>query len=165
MPLVVEDGTGLVNANSYNSVPEIRSYADARGYDLPVEDEDVELLAVQATDYVDSFRTSYQGKKTNPSVQALQWPRTGVTIDDEPVDPDSLPRELKNAHAQASIEAYTTDLMANGSAFVKKEKVDVIEVEYAEPNNSLSEGFTKIDSLLDPLFKSSGGFFLTSLRV
>lgn len=165
MALVVEDGSGLPNANSYNSVIEIRSYADARGYDLPTEDADVDLLAVQATDYVDSFRTDFQGKKTNPSVQALQWPRTGVEIDDEPVDPDSLPRELKNAHAQASIEAYTTDLMANGSAFVKKEKVDVIEVEYSEPVDGSSSSFTKIDSLLGPLLKTGGSFSLVSLRV
>jgi len=165
MALIVEDGSGLPDANSYNSVPEIRSYAAARGYTLPEEDTDVELLAVQATDYVDSFRTSFQGKKTNPSIQALQWPRTGVTIDDEPVDPDSIPRELKNAHAQASIEAYTTNLMPNDSAFVKKEKVDVIEVEYAEPVNGSSSSFTKIDSLLEPLLKTGGAFSLVSLRV
>lgn len=165
MALIVEDGTGKPDSNSYNDVTEIRAFADARGYELPEDDVDVEKLAIQATDYLESFRKLYQGKKTYPTVQALSFPRTGVVIDDEPLGDEAIPRELKASHAQATVEAYTTDLLANSSAFVKKEKVDVIEVEYAESSTGSSTGFTKVDLLLEPLLGTSGGFFLTSLRV
>jgi hypothetical protein len=166
MALIVEDGTGLANANSYNLVSEIRAYAEARGYDLPPEDGDVEKLAIQATDYTESFYDRYQGKMLTQT-QALQWPRVGVTLYGVELDPATIPRQLKTAHAQATVEAYNSDLMPNETAtLVKKEKVDVIEVEYIEATASEGKSsFTKIDSLLEPLFGNTGGWSLSSLRV
>ncbi len=163
MALIVEDGTGLLNSNSYNSLDELKAYALARGATLPADDEDIEVLAIQATDYTESLRDKYQGKRVSRT-QSLQWPRIGVVLDDEEIPANEIPIELKNGHAQATIEAYTTDLMPNASAAVKKEKVDVIEVEYADSSTS-SFGLTKVDSILEPLFSYSSGFSLRSQRV
>lgn len=156
MALIVEDGSIVAGANSYNSVAEIRSYASARGYALPTDDVDVEKLAVQATDYLETFRKRYQGSRTDPANQSLQFPRYGVVLDGYIyVDSNVIPGELKLAHCQATVEAYENDLLPNGSAKVKKEKVDVLEVEYQE--SSLSEvSFPKVDALIEPLLKSGG---------
>lgn len=165
MALIVEDGTIVANANSYNTVAEIRAYADARGMTLPTDDLDVEKLAIQAMDYLESFRNRYQGYRTDPVNQELQFPRVGVIIDnDYEVSSDEIPSLLKKAHSQATAESYEADLMPNDSPAVKKEKVDVLEVEYQESSTS-SVGFPKVDALLEPLFKKSSGFGVRSVRV
>lgn len=155
MALIVEDGSNVPNANSYNTVVEIRAFADLRGYTLPVDDLEVEKLAVKATDYLESFRKRYQGVKTHYT-QSLQWPRTGVVIEDNFVDSDSIPPDLKNAHLMATVEANKTDLLANSKQAVKKKKVDVIEIEYQDGSSSLPKGFSKVDVYLESLLKTSG---------
>lgn len=158
MALTIEDGTGVPGANSYNSLPEIRSFASARGLDLPAADADLEILAIQAFDYIESFRTRFQGMKTTVSLRH-QWPRSGVVVDGYYVPSDVIPAELKDAHAQATVEAYSTDLMSNPTAAVKKEKVDVLEVEYQESSPvSMSPSFPKVDAFLAPLLSSGGGW-------
>lgn len=162
MALIIEDGSGVPGANSYNSVTEIRTYASARGIMLPTADEDVEVLAVQATDYLETFRNDYQGKKTEVT-QDLQFPRTGVVIEDYDVPSNEILKLLKQAHAQAASEAYEQDLLPNKAQVAKKEKVDVIEVEYQESSTSIV-GFPKVDALLEPLFKSSSGWPIKVVR-
>lgn len=164
MALTIEDGSIVANANSYNTVAEIRAYATARGSSLPVDDADVEVLAIQATDYLESLYKSYQGYRTDPANQNLQWPRTGVVLyDDYEVAPDEIPTLLKNAQAQATVEAYEQDLLPNSTQLVKKEKVDVLEVEYMD-GSSDSVSFPKVDALLKPLFNPSAGFSVRTVR-
>lgn len=154
MALIVEDGSNVANANSYNTVAEIRTFASLRGLSLPVDDSDVEILAIKATDYLEGFRDKYRGSKTNVG-QALQFPRIGVTVDGQLIDSDVIPQVLKDAHAMASIEANTTDLLPDAVQSVKKKKVDVIEIEYQDSTSSRSKGFAKVDIYLDPLLRSS----------
>lgn len=163
MALIVEDGSIVENANSYNTVDEIRTYATARGYDLPADDADVEILAIQATDYLESFRERYQGTIVEFG-QELQFPRTGVVLDGYYLESGIIPKELKRAHAQATVEAYTSDLMPNSAQSVKKEKIDVIEVEYQDGTSSTT-GFEKIESLLAPLFTVGTGWPTRSARL
>lgn len=162
MALIVEDGTNVANANSYNTVVEIRAFADLRGFTLPVDDVEVEKLAVKATDYLESFRSRYQGVKTY-STQDLQWPRTGVVIENDVIDGDEIPKDLKDAHCMATIETNSTDLLSNSKQAVKKKKVDVIEIEYQDGTSSSSKGSNKVDVYLEPLLRA-GGMQLKSNR-
>jgi len=162
MPLTIEDGSGVAGANSYVTVAEIRAFADARGLSLPALDIDVEPLAVSATDWLETFRTRYQGSKTSPD-QPLQWPRWPVIVDGYQVANDEIPVELKKAQMQAVADAASgVSLTGTGNAQVKREKVDVIEVEYFESQVGTSDstgGSATAEQMLEPLF----GF--TSLRV
>ncbi len=159
MALTIEDGTGVPGANSYNSLTEIRSFASARGLDLPAADADLEVLVIQAFDYIESFRTRFQGMKTTVSLRH-QWPRSGVVVDGYYVPSNAIPAELKDAHAQATVEAYSTDLMSNPGAAVKREKIDVLEVEYAEATAaggmSVQPSFPKVEAFLAPLLNRGG---------
>lgn len=159
MALTVEDGSGVTGANSYVTVDEIKAYALARGLDLPDTDPAIEVFAVQAFDYVESYRTRYQGMKSNVALPQ-QFPRTGVVVDGYYVTSIEIPIQLKNAQCQATSEAFGTDLMPNSSAGIKKEKVDVLEVEYQDAPGgvSASPSFPKVDSLLAPLLKTGGGW-------
>ena len=175
MALIIEDGTGKPDANSYTTVEEARSYAAARGTDLPDDDAQVESLLVRAMDYLEAQRAKYQGVKTYPGLQALQWPRSGVIIDCDYQLPDNIiPTELKNAQKQLALEVFNglVLLPSSDGRVVKREKVDVIETEYMTGQDlgsgaTMGPSFPSVDALLEPLFSAcgGGGFFLKTVRV
>lgn len=168
--LIIEDGTGVANADSYITLVEARAYAAKRGLSLPASpagDAELEQLLIKAMDYIEAKRDEFQGTKTE-SDQSLQWPRSGVTIDGFEIDDDFIPKALKDAQAQLAVDGQTTDLMPAGTGReVIKEKVDVIEVQYAEQGSgSVQPVFTKAEALLAPLLERGvTGFALSSVRV
>lgn len=166
MALIIEDGSGIAGANSYIDTATARSYATERGLTLPVADSDVEALLIKSMDYIEAFRMEFQGLKTLPD-NPLQWPRTGATLDGYPLAADSIPQVVKEAQAQLAVDAQTMDLMPTGTGReVVMEKVDVIQVQYAESGNTNPQPiFTKAEALLKPLFKSGLFGSLRSMRV
>lgn len=157
MALVIEDGSQVSGANSYVTVAEARTFATARGVTLSAVDADVEVLAFQAMDYLEALRSSFKGYKVS-DIQALQWPREDVYIDDYYFDSDDIPQELKNAQCQLMMDAVDTTLQGNsGGRTVTKEKVDVIEVEYSAMGATTDQPiFSKANAFLAPLLIRSG---------
>lgn len=160
MPVTIENGTGIENADSYVSVTEARAYAAARGLTLPVADADVEKLLVKATDYIESEKCGrYKGTRTYPAANKLKWPRFGVVIDGYLVLENEIPIQLKHAQCQLAIELQTVDPTPTTSgAVVKREKVDVIEREFAIDYKSGQKPpvMTKVNLLLQPLIRGGG---------
>lgn len=162
MTIVVEDGTSVSGANSYVTTDELRTYADLRGLSYPSDDVDIEILLIKAADYLESFRDRYKGDKS-ASTNALQWPRTDVYIDGYSITKTTIPTELKNAQIQIALDAQAVEISPNelvsDKGDRKKEKVDVIEVEYFERSNSRTQPkFTKAMYFLSPLLKQNGLF-------
>lgn len=152
MAIVVEDGTGLnPAANSYVSEAELTTYATDRGITLVGSADHLLLLSM------DTIETrKYQGSKTS-TTQPLSWPRTGVVVDGESIASDEIPSDLKNAQivTALSIDAGVNP-MGKIDPAVKREKVDVIEVEYQD--NSASRSYDpKINAYLAPLLAYGGG--------
>ena len=174
MAIEIEDGSGKEDSNSYVTVAEARTYATARGVALSDNDAVVESMLMLAMDYLEAQRGRYQGHKTHPGVQALQWPRAGVILDCQYRLPDDvIPVELKRAQMQAVIEvaAGLVLMPSSDGRVVKREKVDVIETEYMTGKDmgdtaTLGPAFPALDALLEPLFEPcGGGFFLKTVRV
>jgi len=117
-------------------------------------------------DFIEAYRGDFQGLKT-AATNSLQWPRTGVTLDGYPLAADTIPQVLKDAQAQLAVDAQNADLMPTGTGReVVMEKVDVVQVQYAESGNTNPQPiFTKAEALLKPLFKSGLFGSLRSLRV
>lgn len=99
MALVVEDGSGLTNANAYASVAEVASRIAAmpeaeewEGLDTTEKEKKIQ----DGTAFLDLYFRYYGKPKTG--TQALQWPRTknwdnkGVLI-----PPGTVPEQLKQA--------------------------------------------------------------------
>lgn len=170
MALVIEDGTIVAGANSYIDVPAAKAFAEARGVDLGTDDAVIEQRLLGAMDYLESL--SYKGVRTDPDEQLLAWPRTGVTFDGRAFGPNTIPPQLKSAQAQLVIELtngvviFASSGASSGSTekFVKKEKVDVIETEYATPKE-VGEEFLAVaempavSALLRGLLKGFGQLF------
>jgi hypothetical protein len=129
MALVIEDGTSKSDAESFVTLVEARDFASKRGLSLPTDDTQAEQLLRKAADFFRSL--SFQGVKSSRS-QALAFPRSGMVVDSEAVPDDEIPVGVKYAQIQLAVDAQTTALLPTGAGReVIKEKVDVLEVEYA----------------------------------
>ena len=155
--ITIEDGSVVAGANSYASASDLAAYADARGIELTGEPDQ---LLIKAMDYLAALEDSWQGSRVS-ATQSLAWPRQGVYLYGYPVASDSVPQSLKDGQCQLAIEADTQSLMptvqpgVTGS--VIREKVDVIEVAYAEGSNNTQPIFTAANRILKPLMRATGG--------
>lgn len=109
MAIVVEDGTGLTDAETYVSVDDCKAYLDARGRvtwgDLTEQQQEASLR--QAADYLDAkYGPRLQGYRLK-TTQALMWPRTDVSWDNVTWDPAPLPVPLIRACCEAASIAST----------------------------------------------------------
>ncbi|HEY9245639.1 MAG TPA: DnaT-like ssDNA-binding protein [Candidatus Methanoperedens sp.] len=159
MALTVEDGTGILNADSYVALTDFRTFASNRGLTLPIADNDCEILLRKALDYIETFRDRFKGAKLFGQ-SYLQWPRSEVLIDNFEIGLDEIPIQLKNAQMQAAFELQSVDPMSTISEpAIRSEQVDVIKTEYAIPRDSERNPpvvMPKVDAFLAPLLKSIG---------
>lgn len=160
MGFIVENGAGLDNSTSYVDVAYADDYASTRGNeswsDLTTEEKQSAL--VRATDYLDQ---AYAGRwKGEPmtDTQALAWPREVVGI----------PDKLKQACCQLALETIGgASLNPTQGQTVKKEKVDVIEVEYMTGQEGGRTGTRRpaIDQLLYGLITGGSALNAKVVRV
>lgn len=170
--LIVEDGTGLSNADSYTSLVEANLYHANHG-NVDWSDIDAttkEQLLRKATDYmVAQYRLQYAGYRRY-STQSLDWPRLYVPLIDslsanvfpQYVDFDIVPTTVKNACAELALKSYTAILMQDLTQGVIREKVDVIEVEYDKYSPQQTR-YAQIDAMLSLFFKQQGNDMSRSL--
>ncbi|QYW02042.1 head-tail adaptor Ad1 [Stenotrophomonas phage Siara] len=132
MSLIVEDGTGLVEADSYVSVEYADDYFAARGIVNwgALTTADKEFALINATDYIDQRFSCFKGELLNPQ-QGLMFPRTLW---------EGIPANLKRACCEYALISTERPLWfipeVDDSGFAvqeRKEKVGPIEesVKYA----------------------------------
>lgn len=162
MAFVVENGTGLPDANSYVSVAEADAYHADRGNNAWTGAEAVKQAAlVRATDYIEQiYGERWQGAPVSMS-QALSWPRGGVAN----VPADIVPVRLKQAVCQLALEAVSgIELNPTLDRAIKKEKIGPLETEYMN-NASSGEVRPAIDGLLRALLRGGNGLNGRVVRV
>ncbi len=102
-------------------------------------------------DYIESL--SFIGMKRLYN-QSLQWPRVYVMIDGYYINSDVIPNELKKAQMQAACDIdIGNDPLNTTTQGVKRERVDVIEVEYMDGSSS-APILKKLNSALWKLLSS-----------
>ncbi len=189
MPLIVEDGTGYPNADSYCSVAACSAYAIGRGLTFDTADDPASEAALRvATSYVDNtYRLRFPGYRTNRRGQSLEWPRTNAyyTYPEPPgdtpyfVDPrmlypfdlipiNSIPPEITTAVCEAAIRAFGSpgvlqpDLDRGG--LVSTLKAGSVEVKYAAGAPAQTV-FQIIDAALSGLIGVRSSFTSRAQRV
>ena len=159
MALIVEDGTGRADAESYVSVSEASSYFEKRGLiDAWGDVDDQEAALRKASDYLGAtYRLMWSGKRVS-ATQALDWPRTGVRRSDFDgyYAEDAVPSEVVRACAELALRAGSgTDLLSDVERLTKSESVGPISVTYAD-GASPQLKFEAVDRLLAPLIGGRG---------
>ena len=148
MALIVEDGTGLSDANSYVSVAYADAYFLARNVTAWASLTIKEALLIQATDYMEAvYSESWKGTVLLDT-QSLSFPRI---IDYDTVYPDRL---LK-AVCELALKANDGNLLVDVEQRTIEEKIDVISVKYAEYSDQKTQ-YSFVYGLISPYLMSSG---------
>ena len=165
MALIVEDGTGLIDAESYATVAEFKTYHDNRGTVITaLTDTVIEQLLRKSTDYmVARYRMAWRGYRKT-ATQSLDFPRSFCYL--EPfvygavgaypflLADNVVPNDVKNACCELAFKANDGALMADQTQTVIREKVDVIEVEY-DKFSPVQTRYAQIDAMLSTLLLST----------
>lgn len=171
MTVIVEDGSGLTDANSYVSDAELLTYAETRGVTLT---NPTTPLLVMAMDWLET--KSFIGNKGSQE-QALQWPRIPyspvplgtlsysalnsypiyLSVDGYIITPEMIPARLKKAQMEAAIQMDAGyDVNAVMQQTVLSEKIGPIEVQYQE--GSSSQVYLPVaEKILAPLLAKGAG--------
>ncbi|KPG98343.1 hypothetical protein AEQ67_13395 [Pseudomonas sp. RIT-PI-q] len=107
MTLIIEDGSGKPDAESYASAEDLVMYAGKFGVTIPAGEPAQEALLRRAALAMDG--KTWKGRKTD-SDQALAWPRRGVELDQQ-IKPDNyLPARIQYGQMALAAEIHTDDI-------------------------------------------------------
>ena len=149
MSLIVEDGTGMADAESYLSVADLKTYATNRGISYAgISDSTLEQKLRLATTYIDT-RYRYRGNRSN-GTQALEYPRINL-IDWSGYDISGVPKRVKDATAELALKATADSLYVDldRGGKIKSESVGQLSVTYAD-DAPAGRVFTIAENLLKP---------------
>lgn len=143
MALIVEDGTGLPNAEALAGTDEFFAYHakmgnDTTGIDVPR----AEILLRRATTYYSGiYRSAIVGFRATAS-QSQEWPRRS----NEPGYFDlinyGVPREVREGIIELALIADKTDIFAVPKRGKKRVKIGPLEVDYDANSSSQNEFVT-----------------------
>ena len=165
MALIIEDGSVVTGAQSYASVADLtnRMAGLSGGPVVPntFTTAQLENLLLQAMEYLET--ESFQGGKTKPNTQALQWPRWGIVVREKYLLPNQIPPELIQAQCALAIEAINLDLLPTTTPSgvrgeVLQESVSgAVSVTYARmPVQRTLNRYSRYRNLIDLLTKQGG---------
>lgn len=132
--LVVEDGSGVTGANTYAAAATVDTYHVNLGNSAWTGTDDAKAAAIlRGMRFLEA--QPWKGFKEDAD-NALEWPRTGVVDrNGYEIDTDEIPQGVINALCEAALVelgsagALRSSLARGGQ--VVREKVDVLETEYA----------------------------------
>lgn len=169
MSLIIEDGSGKSDAESFISVVDASTYFTARGnttwdaLDTGEETAAREAVLRKATDYMTAvYRDRWEGVRYTED-QALCWPRAGVVRDSWSVDIDEIPTEVKHVCAELALKSASAALNPD----LKQGKVSVtvgpIKTEY-DKNSPQYTRYKFVDNLLAPYLKGRSSVCVGLIR-
>jgi hypothetical protein len=161
--MVVEDGTGLLLADSYASEDDLDNYVDARG--LTLASGDAEAALVRASAAIDAtYAGAFPGYRLRGRDQGLEWPRQNAwDVQGWLIRDDAVPIEVINATCEAAIReliepgSMMPDLKRGGA--IQSVRAGSVAVTYAS-NASARTTYSIIDGIIANILsgtKSSGG--------
>ena len=158
---VVEDGTGLPNANSYCDLDYALEYCVSKGYTnwLTLTEDMQKIYIIRGTEFVDNFY-NWKGRRGSQS-QSMAFPRLDL-FDEDHYEIRGVPDKLKKACIEAAFlnsssgsDTLFTTKDENGA--IKRQKVDSLEVEYfsnqQNETNINAVDYTTIYDILNKLLK------------
>lgn len=161
--LIVEDGSGISDSNSYCDLDFALEYCVNHGYTswIDMTEDEQKVYLIKGTSFVDNFYEWKGYKRT--SVQSLEFPRDGL-IDNNKTEILGIPNNLKKAVIEAafinlSSEVDNLFVSRDENGAIKRQKVDELEVEYfgeseaTETEAEYKTTYQVLNKLLKSLYK------------
>lgn len=167
---VVETGTGLADANSFQSVAGADQYNDDHNQDTAwtnANQATKEKHLRLATQYLTAtYDLQWKGRRVTYT-QKLSWPRYDVWFDDYLQSYSSMPQQLLDATSELAIRSNNgtnllPDISAANSGDLIDDRVVIGPLEFEQKYSSAPQNydtFTVVSRMLAPLL--SGAYSLT----
>ncbi len=158
MALVVEDGTGLSTAESYESVDNLKAYKPRGGLSIPAGTSDATLEAalVRGSAAVDMmFGDRWPaGSYRQTEGQALDWPRV-YAWDRDWYPLTGVPVGVKHATCEATLVELNSPgaLSESASIGIKSETIGPITTVYAGASSARAMAYPAIKAPLSNLLR------------
>lgn len=154
MTLIVEDGTGLADAESFASVSELDSYLAKRGLAAVADTGTKEVALRAASEYADTIRR-YKGTTVSAD-QALMFPRDNLT-DWSGHAVTGVPRRFKDGVLYLASQVLAGEALYENitAPEVSSESVGPISVSYV-PGSNRHRQFTTFDRLIAQYVRTEG---------
>ena len=162
--LVQETGQGLENANSYASVQQVKDYCSIRRIDIiGKSDDEIAGAAIVGTDWIDANFSRQVTGSQQFTVQALQWPRTGLVDGAGVLRPlGYMPPQVIKATCILAVEALKGTLWTNVSPSnpqIIEDTTGPLTTKYNPINPRdmvVQRNFDEVRATLAPLLRSFG---------
>lgn len=151
----------------YGSDTDFAAWLTANGLSLPAGSPTPAVLRQIGSDYVDgAYEPRLQcSKRAGGFAQERAWPRSGHTVNCEPVPSDMIPQAWVNASYRAAYLQAVNGFAQGGSdpsRLTKREKVDVIEREFFAAGEGTTQGNAAPGFIVDPLIDGWVSLWLCS---
>ena len=100
--LILEDGSGVPDANSYILLVDARTLAEQFGWTLPVDDEDANVALINGYYYLNGLEGQMCGTRTHDD-QSGAFPREGCKCGPFAIPIDAIKNEVKQAQVRAAV--------------------------------------------------------------
>lgn len=163
--IIVEDGTGLANANSYVTLAEADAYFTSIGeLGWAGTDDFKNQNLINATAAIDAtYGPRYISYLRDEVTQSLLWPREQIwDRHSRRIDNGALPNSLKNAQmemallAQNGVDLYPEGRLDNQTTAESVSIGDISEsktYQRTATEQATYEGFRKVEQLLWPILR------------
>ncbi len=166
MALIIENGTGVANSNSYSTRANYIAYALALGITIPYRvAADVQLI--DAALFIESFEGNLKGDRSTRD-QSLAFPRDNVYLEGWYWTNSEIPRQVILAQMALALDINAGVDLYNPQPekVTKKEKIDgAVEVEYFGNDNAVKlSRSSRAMALLNSLLNRTAGINLVAVR-
>lgn len=125
---IIEDGTGVTDANTYLSLADARQVAENFGLTLPTDDEQAKVALIKGAAFLERYR--YKGKALTDT-QGLSFPRAMLYVNCKLLPSNEVPKSILQAQVFGAAYSVQGDLRGTSDGReVASEKLDVLQVDY-----------------------------------
>jgi len=100
--LIIEDGTGVVDANTYILLADARTLAEQYGWALPADDNDANISLVNGYNYLNTLENGMCGTRSYED-QTGAFPRDNCSCGNFAIASDVIKPEVKQAQVRAAV--------------------------------------------------------------
>jgi len=155
--LIVEDGTGIEDANAYADIPYVENklMGDRLTQFTALSEDEKEAAIIAGSQLVDISYEWMGNRKTLG--QGLAWPRTGVELDGFTVE--GVPAAVKKATCEAVWLSMTEESLfsTENNKEVARERVEgAVDISYVNPKDKVNVSVTRFE-ILDKLLRGLYG--------
>lgn len=165
--LVIEDGNGISNANSYISLAEARLKAADYGIKLPADDTEAETALRQGYLNLNVDEGLLQGNRSY-NQQTGAFPRVGMVVHNFPIDNNVIPEDIKLAQvyaAEAISGGYDMNSVDGGQELASFSVEGVYSESYQAGSNAKTNSTIKgVYNTLRPYTKAALGLGQSNYR-